>query len=517
MTEMRGTPDRIAVVGCGTMGAGIAQVAALAGHDVRMFDARPGAAASARESIAANLQKLVARGRIEGVRRDEAMLRLRSVDELRDLADVDLVIEAVREDLEVKRTLFAAVAQIVRPDTVLATNTSSLSVTAIASAVNEPQRVCGLHFFNPAQLMPLVEVVAGAATDPGLIDRMLTLMTSWGKTAVRVRSTPGFIVNRVARSFYLEPMRALQEGLADAATIDAIMRECGRFPMGPFELTDIIGQDVNFAVTRSLHEAFFGDARFAPSLVQQALVEAGQFGRKTGRGFYEYGPKASRPVPGVAPAAPPPALVRVASELGPLQALGKAFIAARLQVSVDRQLPPGSLAVADVGIALTDGRSATVRSAAEAQPNLVVCDLALDYLEAPGIAIAVSDQAAPESLATAAGLFQAIGKSVFMCADVPGLVVARTVAMLVNEASDVVLHGVATADDVDAAMRLGVGYPIGPLSWGDRLGAGWVARTLDGLMSSYGDNRYRVSERLRRVAARGVHANDSVTGAEVYV
>ena len=292
----------IGVVGAGAMGSGIAQVAATAGHRVVLADAHAGAVAKARDAVTSALSRLVEKGRLTATRRDEILGHIRFLDaplgaDLSAYRDCAVVIEAVVEDLAVKRTLFGNLERVVSPDATLATNTSSLSVASIAAACSRPDRVLGVHFFNPAPVMPLVEVIPALTTDRDVVARARELVSGWQKTVVMASDTPGFIVNRVARPFYGESLRLLDEGIADIATIDWAMRDIGQFKMGPFELMDFIGNDVNYAVTRSVFEAFFYDPRYRPSLTQRRLVEAGLLGRKTGRGYYDYRDDATKPEP----------------------------------------------------------------------------------------------------------------------------------------------------------------------------------------------------------------------------
>ncbi|MBK9416059.1 MAG: 3-hydroxybutyryl-CoA dehydrogenase [Flavobacteriales bacterium] len=278
---------KVAVIGAGTMGSGIAQVAAQAGHKVVLFDTRREAVDKALVGLRKTLDKLVEKGKLTAEQAEGIHSRITPASDLKDLAGSGLVIEAIIEDLGIKKKLFAELEGILAADAVLATNTSSLSVTAIAGGLMHPVRMVGLHFFNPAPLLPLVEVVPGLATDEAIAPRMTALMQAWGKTPVVCKDTPGFIVNRVARPFYGEAIRIYEEGIADMPTIDAAMKSVG-FKMGPFELMDLIGNDINFTVTKTVWEAFFYDPRYKPSFTQQRQVESGRLGRKSGRGYYQY-------------------------------------------------------------------------------------------------------------------------------------------------------------------------------------------------------------------------------------
>ncbi len=379
----------VAVIGAGAMGSGIAQVAATAGHPVHVVDAVPGAAVRACERIKQALADRAAAGRVDPVQAEAVAARLRAVDAVARLPACQLVIEAIAEDLSAKRSLFGELAGIQPPTTVLATNTSSLDIDAIADGVVAPERFLGLHFFNPAPVMKLVEVVRGTATDPSVVDAACELLRAWGKTPVRCLSTPGFIVNRVARPFYGEAQRMVQAGVAEPATIDAALRGAG-FPMGPLELTDLIGQDVNLAVGTSVWEQTGRDPRYAPTELQQALVAAGHLGRKTGQGIYRYA---------------------------------------------------------------ADG------AALDAEPDL---GRVAELVGGP----VVTDP------------------------------VARTVAMLVNEAVDLVARGEASAPDVDLAMTLGTRYPKGPLAWGREVGYAVVKDRLEQLNRAFPGGRYRPSPAL---------------------
>jgi len=489
----------IAVIGSGAMGAGIAQIAATAGHRVLLFDTRPGAADEAIAQVGATWARLVAKGRMGAVESDLARERLRSVDSLQAAAGAALVIEAIVENLEVKRALFAEIENVVSTTCILATNTSSISVTAIGAQLAHPERLVGMHFFNPAPLMALVEVVSGLATDQKIADVVYATAEKWGKSPVHAKSTPGFIVNRVARPFYAEALRLLLEQSADVATLDAVMRDCGGFRMGPFELMDLIGHDVNFSVTNSVFAAYFGDPRFTPSVLQQELVNAGFLGRKTGRGFYRYGDDAAKPVAQAEAACDRPAAVKYAGGPGSVDALIARVQAASIAMTAIEAAP--GLYCAGAAIYLTDGRSATERAQADNHRDTIVFDLLLDAASAPRIALARADRCSDDAWCAAVGLFQAAGFVVTCLDDVPGLAVMRTVAMLANEAADAVHQGVCSARAVDIAMQKGVNYPRGPLAWLDAIGMGQVVTVLANLAATYGEDRYRVAPLLRRKLA----------------
>ncbi len=497
----------IAVVGTGAMGAGIAQVAAAAGHPVKLLDNRPDAAARAVDGIRAQFAKLAEKGKLSAEAAAAASARLSAVHALADLADAGLVVEAIVESLEAKQTLYRDLEAIVGPDCIFGTNTSSISVTAIGAALKHPERLAGLHFFNPAPLMKLVEIVSGLATDKRVADTLFASAAAWGKTPVHAKSTPGFIVNRVARPYYAEALRLAQEGAADYATIDACCREAGGFRMGPFELMDMIGHDVNFAVTNSVWRAFYNDQRFLPSLIQQELVDAGFFGKKTGRGFYDYRDGAVRPEAQTEAAQVPAGMIVICGESIAAEALADRLTHSGLSFS---RAPESDGRIAEIGRAalyVTDGRSATQRAAESGVANTVLIDLALDYDKATRLALAAAEQCEPAAISAATGLLQAAGFAVSRLLDIPGLVVMRTVAMLANEAADAVNQGVCSETAADAAMRLGVNYPQGPLAWADQVGVATIRNVLAHLGASYGEDRYRISPLIQRAvfAGRKIH------------
>ncbi|MEV0910063.1 3-hydroxyacyl-CoA dehydrogenase [Streptomyces hokutonensis] len=485
----------VAVVGTGTMGQGIAQVALTAGHVVRLYDTVPGRARDATDAIRARLDRLVEKDRFTAADRDAAHARLLPAETLGELADCTLVVEAVLERLDVKQQLMRDLEDIVGEDCLLATNTSSLSVTAIGAALRNPGRFVGLHFFNPAPLLPLVEVVSGFATDVTSATRAYEMSRAWGKTPVACADTPGFIVNRIARPFYAEAFAAYEAQAADPATIDAILRESGGFKMGAFELTDLIGQDVNESVTHSVWQSFFQDVRFTPSLAQRRLVESGRLGRKTGQGWYDHGDDAEQPEPHTAEPAQAPAYVVVEGDMGPAADLVALIREAGIVVREEEEDHGTRMVLPGGGqLALADGQTSVEFR------DVVYFDLALDYRRARRIALSASQDTASGTLSEAIGLFQALGKDVSVIGDAPGMIVARTVARIVDLAHDAVAKGVATEEDIDTAMRLGVNYPLGPFEWSRRLGRSWAYDLLDDLHLRDPSGRYAPSLALYRHA-----------------
>jgi 3-hydroxybutyryl-CoA dehydrogenase len=496
----------VLVIGAGIMGVGIAQVAAQAGHAVLLFDAREGAAVQAKAKLGATFEALVTKGRLEPAAAAATLARISPIVTLAEAAGVALVVEAIVEDLAAKRALFQQLEGIVGPACVLATNTSSISVTAIANGLTQAGRLVGMHFFNPVPLMRLVEVVSGLHTDAAVATAIFELSKAWGKVPVHALSTPGFIVNRIARPYYAEALALLQEQAATPAVLDACLRAAG-FRMGPCELMDLIGHDTNFAVTNSVYAANFYDKRYVPSGLQREMVDGGLLGRKSGRGFYRY--------PAGAPALPvavheAPATAREVTVHGSGAIADALEAAATLALAAQgwgpaRQSNSGwtGLAIDGARLVLTDGRTAGEWAAASGIADTAVFDRPVALPSAPGTALAcaVAEGASVAWSTQALAWLSALGYTPLPVADTPGLVVARTVAMLINEAADAVLQGVCDPAGADAAMKLGVSYPAGPFEWLARWDVGAVVTLLDALDAQYRGERYRVSPWLRRRVA----------------
>ncbi len=487
----------VLVVGAGIMGAGIAQVAAQAGHTVKLFDLREGAAAQARDKLEKTLRGLQAKGKLTAEAVAQTMDRIEVIAQLAQASDVALVVEAIVEKVEAKRSLFQQLEALVSDDCVLATNTSSISVTAIANGLKHPTRLVGMHFFNPVPLMKLVEVVSGLQTSPPVAEAIFELSKAWGKVPVHARSTPGFIVNRIARPFYAETLALLQEQAASPLALDACMRAVG-FRMGPCELMDLIGHDTNFAVTQSVFEANFYDKRYVPSLIQQEMVNGGLLGRKSGRGFYDYSQaqaSASETVPGSGAAVTPPLHQSIT-------VMGQGLVAERMEhalraAGVSLALEPVAswvgLQVDGAQLRLSDG--ATASSLGD---DLAVFDRPIGAQPGTSLAWAASQRASASWTRDAEQWLRLCGFAPVRVADTPALVVTRTLAMLINEAADAVHQGVCTLDGANAAMKLGVNYPAGPFEWLADWDVAGVIAVLEALDAHYRGERYRVSPWLRQ-------------------
>ncbi len=470
---------RIAVVGAGAMGAGIAQVAAAAGHPVSVIDTSLEALDRGRALVDRGLAGLVRRGILS----DQARIAIaEAIDWTQDLsqaASAALVIEAIVERAEVKTALFQALVAMTPPEAILASNTSSLSIKDLGDASGRPDRFIGLHFFNPAPVMKLVEVVAGPRTLPEVTLAAFVLMRRWGKHAVLARDVPGFIVNRVARPYYAEGFAALAEGL-NPADIDHALTAAGGFPMGPLALGDLIGHDVNYAVACSVHQAYEGRTRFRPQPAQGALVADGRLGRKTGQGVYDH--DQPLPKPGLAPTAARSTILLVGPLPGRFEHLVQAARNAGLRVGIDADLPPERLVVDGFRLAFGDGRRLAAR------PDLdVLIDPPRDLGQAKTLVLTASRGAAADA---AAGLAQTLSLSALRVSDRPGQIVLRTLAQLANAAADAVADDVASAEDIDLALVHGANHPQGPLAWARAFGPPRLANVLRNIAEATGDELY---------------------------
>lgn len=488
-----------AVVGCGAMGRGIAQLLAQAGLAVRLFDAQAGAAEAARATIAADLDKLAARGKLAAQDAAAVAARLRPVAALAELAPATLVVEAVIEDLAIKRKLFAELESILGAGAILATNTSSLSVAAIAAACRHPERVAGYHFFNPAPVMKVVEVIAAVRTDPAVCEALAELAQRFGHTAVRALDTPGFIVNHAGRGYGTEGLKILAEGICEPHVLDAVLRDACGFRLGPCELLDLTGLDVSHPVMESIYHQYYEEPRFRPQVLTQRMLEGGLLGRKRGAGFYRYvDGQPQRPAPPPAPAVPAPR-VWIDPAFPDLAAQARAALAP------SAALDTGTRPAADSLIVVTPlGRDAThavVAGAFDARRTV-----AFDGVF-PGSAVRclfANPAFDGEWRELARAAFARDGVAVHLVRDSIGLIAQRVLAHIVNIACAMAEQRIASPADIDRAVRLGLGYPQGPLAWGDAIGASTLRRILEGLFAATGDPRYRPSAWLVRRAALGL-------------
>ncbi|MGW4128438.1 3-hydroxyacyl-CoA dehydrogenase [Amycolatopsis japonica] len=484
---------RIRVIGTGVMGRGIVQLAVTAGLEVELADARPEAVREAIDHVGAMLGKLASKGKITEEAAASAKGRLIAAEGPLAPADgVDLVVEAVREDLEIKRALFAELERVCGPDTVFATNTSSLSVTEIGAALTDPGRLLGLHFFNPVPLMRLVEVVPGARTAAWLPPAMTELVRGWGHEPVLARDAPGFLVNHAGRGLGTEALQILSEGIASPAEVDRVARDVLGLKLGPFELLDLTGLDVSHAVLESIWSGFHGEPRLRPSWLTRPRVAAGLFGRKNGEGFYSYvdGQQQVEPEPAAPEAPSTPVWVDD-------ERLGTLLSAAGIQV-VHSAYPDTVLIVSPIGSSTVD-----TALAAGLPPERVV---GVDPLGGYGKRLTLSVHPAldPAAGRTAWGALAATGLPVTVVRDGPAPIAQRLLASIVNTACFIAGQRLATPEDIDTAVRLGLGYPRGPLTWGDEAGADLVLRVLRGLVASTGDQRYRPSAWLTERVALGL-------------
>jgi 3-hydroxybutyryl-CoA dehydrogenase len=537
-----GPASVIGVLGAGTMGAGIAQLAARSGARTLLYDPFGEALARGIASAEDGLRKEMVKGRLSEEDAAAASERLQPIEDMSALADCELVIEAAPERLELKHEMYAKLSETVSEECVLATNTSSLLVTAIAAGASHPERVVGMHFFNPAPLMRLLEVVAGVESSPRALALAHATGEAMGKTVIVAKDGPGFIVNRCNRPFGLEALRLVQEQIADVETIDRICRMEGGFRMGPFELMDLVGVDTGFEISKSFYEQSFGEPRWRPSMIAARYVAAGLYGRKSGRGYYDYSDSRHRPEdPSPLESAAPAHDLAAAGGEGVVVIAGAGVLADELREAasgagyevrsphaptggvlpalvLDCDPPPAHDARAG---ALPDGQPD--RRGAP-QPHGGACALlcakgSLGALDPGGSAVGFhalpplpqsglveltrSESSSPLAAARAERFFEALGKRVAWVGDAPGLVLGRIVCQVINESTFALGEGVGSARDIDTGMVLGLSHPRGPLEWADAIGLEHVLTVLLALCEEYREERYRPAPELRRLVGAG--------------
>ncbi|MBT7706854.1 3-hydroxyacyl-CoA dehydrogenase [archaeon] len=492
----------VGVIGAGVMGRGIAQIAAAAGCQVSLTDVSEDAARDAQAFISRMLMRQAEKGRMTPVDAEAAVARVGLVPAVSGMADCTVVIEAVVEDLEIKQRLFAELETIVSETCILASNTSSFSIGAIAAACARPERVAGAHFFNPVPLMKLVEVVEGERTDAQVGDFLVGLVERMGHKAVRVKDVPLFLVNHAGRGYSTEALAVLDEGVATPVDIDRVMRETAGFPMGPFELFDLTGLNVSHPSLESGFHQFYAEPRMRLTTETRLRFEAGLFGRKSGAGFYRYTDgKIDRPEE-----APPPDKLPARVWVSQANVLGGERVAACLKAVSDVvEMETGDTPSADALCLVTPlGADATTAATDQGlDPRRTLAGDTLYELDrrVTLMATPVTEAAIREA---GHGLFAAAGLPVTLVADSPGFIAQRILAAVVNIACAIAQQRISTPDEIDEAVRLGRGYPQGPLSLGDSLGAGRILAILDAMQQATGDPRYRPSLWLRRRVQLGV-------------
>ena len=494
--------NTVGVVGVGAMGQGIAQMAAQAGAQVHLFDTQAQALEKAIRAITQQWQKMLEKGRISSDTCATYTGRLHACDNLAQLSVCDLVVEAIVENLAVKKELFAKLEALVPASAVLATNTSSLSVTAIAAQLKHPERFAGYHFFNPVPLMKVVEVVSGLKTSSAVCEQLDAFTRQMGHTPVRTRDTPGFIVNHAGRGYGTEALRIVGESVSDFATIDRILKDQVGFKLGPFELMDLTALDVSHPVMESIYQQYYEEPRFRPSIITAQRFAAGVWGRKTSEGFYSYvDGKAQVPLDPSAPQVHemPPVWVSPRAARRPELLL--------LLKSLDARIETGALPseqalilVAPLGFDVT-----TVAAVDRLDPHRTLgLDLLFSDAQTKRRVLASNPATRPDMRLAAHALFARDGKPVSLIRDSAGFVTQRVVAHIVNIASDICQQGICTPQDLETAVQLGLGYPMGPLAMGDHCGPASILEVLFNMQTVYGDPRYRPSPWLRRRGALGL-------------
>jgi 3-hydroxybutyryl-CoA dehydrogenase len=501
MAQDVNSPDFvIGVIGTGTMGRGIAQISVTGGFKVKMFDAQEGAADKAQEFITRMVSRAAEKGQISEEDAAAANGRLQIVGALSDLSDCGMIIEAIVENLDVKRAVFSELEGFVADDTILASNTSSLSVTQIAAGCAKPERVAGFHFFNPVPLLKVVEVVDGQMTAPWVADKLDAISRKCGHDPVRTQDTPGFLVNHAGRGLYTEGVRILAEGIAGPHQVDDVLREGGaNFRMGPFELMDTTGLDVSGVVMESIYEQFYQEQRFKPQAFIRNRMAAGLFGRKVGKGFYDY--EDNKKVVPASPAAPTDLPDSV--WIGPQGHDGAKVLAGFLdgKIEIETGDRPSAKAICLVAPLGRDATMTAIDLGIEAERTVAVDTLFGLEGRRTMMTTSVTDEGVRD---LAHGLLASDGGAVTVIHDSPGFIAQRVIATIVNISSEIAQMRIATPEDINKAVRLGLAYPQGPLEFGDSLGAGKIHAILTAMHDFYGDPRYRPSPWLTRRARLGI-------------
>ena len=495
-------PDlTVGVIGTGAMGRGIVQVAAAGGIQVLMTDARPGAAQEARDFIEKMMLRAAEKGSVTKDEAQAAVKRVRIVDGPADMKPCHVVIEAIVENLDAKQKLFAQLEEIVTPECVLATNTSSLSVTTIASKLKTPQRFAGLHFFNPVPLMRLVEVIEGLRTDAWVADALMVVGKRMTREPVRLKDAPGFLVNQVGRGFTLEASHLVSEGVSTFADVDRVMRDVGGFRMGPFELMELTGLDVTQPASELIYQQFFHEPRYRPNLIMRSRYEAGVLGRKSKRGFYEYDAEMKAVVPAEAPAPQTRPEAVWVSNAEPQGRTALLDILKKVGVAVESGEKPSSKALVLVTPVGEDTTTCAVEQGLDPRRTVAVDTLFPMAKRRTIMSTPVTD---PGYRQAAHGLLAADGVPVTVCRDSPGFIAQRIVAMIVNIGCSIAQSRTAEPADIDKAVTLGLNYPNGPFKFGDVIGPERIYRVLASMYRIYCDPRYRPTIWLTRRARLGV-------------
>lgn len=512
------TVNTLAIVGTGIMGMGIAQIAAQAGIQVLLYDAKAGAAEQGRHSLQAMLEKLTAKGKFSDDELQAMLSRLTVVQELSQIATAEIVVEAIIENLDIKKQLFAQLESVVTADTILATNTSSLSVTAIAADCEYPERVAGFHFFNPVPLMKIVEIIPGLSTQQSVIDALTDLSKRMGHLGVVAKDTPGFIVNHGGRAYGTEALKILGEGVASFEQIDRILRDGAGFRMGPFELLDLTGIDVSHPVMESIYDQFYHEARYRPHPLTRQMLVGKKLGRKVGGGFYQYEKGQKISVDSAQNQVPKAALVADATIssvwIGADLAEDKTQLVDYLNahdVTIDDNDTPHPDSLVLLAIYGEDTTNAAIRYQVDPK-QAVAIDMLTELTKHRTLMPSIVTQ--ERFVAQAYALFGngldsseadvQEACSATLITESTGFVAQRVVAMVINLGCDIAMQKIATPEDIDNAVKLGLGYPYGPISWGDHLGASRVLLILERIYALTGDPRYRPSPWLQRRAKLAV-------------